>query len=366
MVQLETQVLKSRQKVKRDGYDMSIGELVSIYEKGELFIHPEYQRLFRWADDKKTGFIESLILNIPIPPIFVYTKDDGKWELIDGLQRVSTILQFVGALKDAEGKLVSPFTLAPTRLIPGLGDYVWDRKLSKNVGTSLPDKLKLDFRRQRLRVEILGPDSDASTKFELFKRLNTGGAPLQRQEVRNCIIVSMQPNLLADIRAITESKSFKLTTDLTTRQKSEQYDKELITRILVYQMYEFDGRKDLHDYLDDSVIDIGATDTDCTQVLKHIQRTMDLLASTMGDSAFRSYDGSNHSGGFSIALYEFIVLGLSEHIDAWVAAPKKALIDKIRKIRDLPKFKDYTGAGVRASTRLDKFVLPDAAKYFAL
>ena len=82
------EVSVARKRIFRDGYDISFGELVSLYEKNELIVQPEYQRLFRWDQTQKTRFIESLLLNIPIPPVFVFSDQKGRWELVDGLQRV--------------------------------------------------------------------------------------------------------------------------------------------------------------------------------------------------------------------------------------------------------------------------------------
>jgi uncharacterized protein with ParB-like and HNH nuclease domain len=88
------------------GYSVSIGEWISIYEKDELDIHPEFQRFFRWSNRQKSRLIESILLGLPIPQIFVAQRPDGIWDVVDGLQRLSTIYQFVGILKNEEGKFV--------------------------------------------------------------------------------------------------------------------------------------------------------------------------------------------------------------------------------------------------------------------
>jgi len=95
---LENEIETARRKVNTDEYGMSIGEIVTMYEKQELVINPSFQRLFRWAEHQKSKFIESILLGIPIPPVFVFETDKGQWELIDGLQRLSTILEFMGLL----------------------------------------------------------------------------------------------------------------------------------------------------------------------------------------------------------------------------------------------------------------------------
>src|SRR3954465_2499365 len=89
---LEDQVSEARQTISSDGYPMSIGELTNLYRDKELIIRPEFQRFFRWTPLQKSRLIESLLLGIPLPSIFVAQQAPGKWELADGLQRVSTIL----------------------------------------------------------------------------------------------------------------------------------------------------------------------------------------------------------------------------------------------------------------------------------
>lgn len=90
--ELESQVQELRNSLTTDRMDMSFGEIMNMYEQGEIIISPEFQRLFRWTIEQKTKFIESILLGIPIPPIFVAEDNDGRWELVDGLQRISTVL----------------------------------------------------------------------------------------------------------------------------------------------------------------------------------------------------------------------------------------------------------------------------------
>lgn len=100
---LQEELEKMRPEIRTDDYSMSIGEWISLYENDEIDIHPEFQRFFRWSKTQKVRFIDSILLGIPIPPIFVAQRQDGVWDVIDGLQRLSTIYQLVGILKD-EGR----------------------------------------------------------------------------------------------------------------------------------------------------------------------------------------------------------------------------------------------------------------------
>ena len=145
---LTSQITDMRNTLSTDRLDMSYGELISLYQRGELLINPDFQRLFRWDVSKRTRFIESLLLGIPIPPIFVAEDNDGIWELVDGLQRISTILSFFGFLKDDDNK--NNWIMEPGNLVPSLEGY---------TGKTLPIKYKRNLERTYCRVEIIKWDS---------------------------------------------------------------------------------------------------------------------------------------------------------------------------------------------------------------
>ena len=229
---LEQELSKARKKVVTDGYEMSIGEIVGLYDTRELVINPAFQRYFRWDSGRKTKFIESLLLGIPIPPIFVFQTDDGIWELVDGLQRVSTLLEFMGLLKEPSGKRRQPFLLDGTTLLPSLKDRSWEKSPD---ATPLSPAQRLDLRRARLRVEILKRESDPTSKFELFQRLNTGGASLSEQEVRNCTLVMINPELQKWIEALSVVPSFNQTIRLTETAMEKQLNMELVLRFLAFR-----------------------------------------------------------------------------------------------------------------------------------
>ena len=100
VLDLQAQIDERSREINTDNYPMSIGELASMYRDKEIEIHPEFQRFYRWTHTQKTRLIESILLGIPVPPIFVAQREDGVWDVVDGLQRLSTILEFMGLLKD--------------------------------------------------------------------------------------------------------------------------------------------------------------------------------------------------------------------------------------------------------------------------
>jgi uncharacterized protein with ParB-like and HNH nuclease domain len=124
---LKDEIEAAQRRVKTDAYQLSIGEVVNMYKDQEFIINPDFQRLFRWEIGQKSKLIESLLLGIPLPSIFVFEKEDATWELIDGLQRISTLLEFMGELSDHSGQLKPPTALVATKYLPSLDKAVWEK-----------------------------------------------------------------------------------------------------------------------------------------------------------------------------------------------------------------------------------------------
>jgi uncharacterized protein with ParB-like and HNH nuclease domain len=120
MTILLEQLNKKRNEIKTDHYSMSVGEIINLYKEKDIILDPAFQRLFRWSDETKSKFIESVLLGIPIPEIFVAQQKNGKWSIVDGLQRVSTMLQLVESLPNKP-----PLTMTTTKYLPALNGLKW-------------------------------------------------------------------------------------------------------------------------------------------------------------------------------------------------------------------------------------------------
>ena len=162
---ISNEIQKYRQKINSERIDMSLREIINMYRDKELIISPEYQRAFRWDERTQSDFIESILLGIPFPSIFVATNADGRWELIGGLQSVSTVLAFFNELKDENGDShpKNGLELVEGSLIKGLKGITID---------TLPLECKLQIKRTLCRVEIILKESEFKMRYELFKRLN--------------------------------------------------------------------------------------------------------------------------------------------------------------------------------------------------
>jgi hypothetical protein len=188
---LDAEIDRERNNLRTDKLDISYGELASLYESQELVIAPEYQRLFRWSADQRANFIESLLLGFPVPAIFVAETEAGIWELVDGLQRVSTVFEFFGILNDATGTRVAPsrisFSAKERQKLPHLDGCAFDQ---------LSLRSRLAIRRLPCRVEVIKVGSAPQMKYDVFERLNTGGSGLEPQEIRNAIFRASDPDFM--------------------------------------------------------------------------------------------------------------------------------------------------------------------------
>ncbi|PZR15342.1 MAG: hypothetical protein DI536_07760 [Archangium gephyra] len=144
---LSQEIEKWRKEIQSDRLSMSIGELEGIYERNEINIHPKFQRVLRWTTSQKSKLIESILLRIPLPPIFVAQDSNGTWDVVDGAQRLGTIFEFLGILKDERGLVRPPLALEESTLLPSLAGCSFD-----TGETKFPLPERLDFRRSRLEA----------------------------------------------------------------------------------------------------------------------------------------------------------------------------------------------------------------------
>ena len=359
-----------RKDIKSERLSMSIGELVSLYERDELDIHPKFQRVIRWEPMQKSRLIESLILRIPIPPIFVAQDTEGRWDVVDGVQRLGTIFEFMGVLRDANGTKLTPLVLEGTHLLPELKGLSFSAG-SKKVPAFSP-ALQLDVRRARLDLEILLRESDASAKYELFERLNTGGSIASDQEVRNCVLVWVNEGLFDWLQKdICERKSFQQSIELTERAEERQYRMELALRFFAfYKMPEEHLKEisDIGDFLNKKNREIAESKTFDTKLEGGVfADTFDLLNDALGSSVFKKYDASTHrsTGPFLISAFEAVALGVAANIDKWRKAkgPQKKLVSLVTDLWTKPAFTGHIGIGVPARDRI-RWSVPFGRKHF--
>lgn len=359
---LQEEIEKRAKQIHTDGYALSIGELMSLYKDKEIDIHPEFQRFFRWTPNQKTKLIESILLGIPIPPIFVSQREDGVWDVIDGLQRLSTILEFAGLLRDAEGKTNPGSKLSSTEYLPSLEGKYWQK--DDDAVNSFDQAQRLIIKRAKLGVQIIKKESDKDTKFELFQRLNTGGTALTEQEIRNCILVMINKAFYTWLSGLSKNEGFKSTIPITDRALEEQYDMELALRYFVYKIItvqDVNTTKDIGKLLTDKMVEFASFEGFNYELEKNdFEKVFLLLGKAFGEDTFRKWEPlkNKFTGAFSIAAFEVIVTGLAKNINNYHDTPESIenLKEKIKSVSLNPVFVENSGSGKRASTRLPHFI----------
>lgn len=350
---LQDEINERSSKIFRESYQMSIGELINLYRDGEIDIHPEFQRVFRWNEYQKTKLIESIMLNIPIPSIFVSQNDEGVWDVIDGVQRLSTIFQFVGEFKDESGNKTPPFTLKKTDYLPSFAGVKW---ISDQPELCFTKEQQLAFKRARMDIIIMKKESDPNTKYELFQRLNTGGSLLSDQEVRNCLMIMTNKSFYEFVMELNDNDNFIDCLPITDRKTAEQYRVELLLRLLIAQNINWDDinkYSDFSELLDKETIMLCETDFNKEEAKRKFISTFQILYGILGEDVFKKYNGEKRLGPVMAAVFQIIATGVYSNIDAIISLPNynEWLLEKINCVFDEEVFQRNITPGVRSIPR---------------
>ena len=317
--QLLQAVQKQVKQIQTSSLDLSFNELLDMYSNNELIINPDYQRAFRWSPGKESRFIESLILGMPIPPVFVIELEDGKYELIDGLQRLSSYFHFRGALA------LESFDRAIRKgeeLVLSDCDIV--SELNTLSHSSLPSAMQIRLKRHFIRVEVIRKESDQRLRYHMFKRLNTGGENLSEQEIRNCTVRLLDggDRFMRFLIELSRNEDFiTCTQNLTEEAKQQRFDQELVLRFFAFKNNRERYTHDVADFLtefmeavSDPVIDVQF-DYDVEKEI--FKKTFNILATCLEDRAFGWMNkAGNIVRGFAVYHFEAFTLGIQPFIHA--------------------------------------------------
>lgn len=203
--------IHSREGVSIEKADRSLSELHRWYRSGRLIIDPEWQRSYVWDNRRASKLIESFLMDIPIPVVYLAKSEDGKYEVIDGVQRLSSVFEFF------EGRL----TLNGLEFM----DHI-NKKKFKEIQASYQNKLE----DATIRTFELSPKTSKNLLFIIFERLNTGGIALNEMEIRNCIFRGPLNDL---IKELARTPAFVECVDQSNLSK-RMYDRTLVLRFLVF------------------------------------------------------------------------------------------------------------------------------------
>ncbi|HET6407795.1 MAG TPA: DUF262 domain-containing protein [Chthoniobacteraceae bacterium] len=357
---LEKEISAARQAIASDGYPMSIGELTNLYREGELVIRPEFQRFFRWTSLQKSRLVESLLLGIPLPSIFVAQTESGIWEVVDGLQRLSTIFELQGELKDPEGKLKPALDLQGTKYLPNMEGRNW---ASQNPSTQLTDAQKLDVKRSKIDIKIIKRESSPQTKFDLFQRLNSYGSQLNAQEMRSALLVAVSSDFFVRLERLASYPPFRSCVQLSEKQIEERYDVELVTRFIVLHnigssKINLSSLRDLSQVLDDASVELAtAYPAGFDEIERTFHATFDAVLANGDENVLRRWDAAKNEyrGPFLTSAFEIFALGIGYHI-ANNEPYRTDLIPLSQWLWSTPRMQSGYSTGRSTESRLAEFI----------
>jgi len=334
-------------EVRTESLDISIGELVALHAARELVIQPDFQRLFRWSNEQRSRLVESLLLELPIPSIFVIEKENGVLELIDGLQRVSSLIQFVSA----DAIELEPLVLDGCDLVEELNQKAFD---------DLPLTLRLRLKRTSIRTVVIKRQSSQFLRYEMFKRLNTGGAKLSEQDIRNVnarMIGDVGANFYQFLIDMAASDDFKATTDLLSAAAIDaRLNEELVLRFFAVKNYRAQFKGSVSDWLDrymESILlheqpfDFGAEEAAFRSVFR-------VLNEKFGENAFVKYRNGKPVGGVAPAYFEAVSMAALDNLESLrVKTPQDATAALAQAVESAD-FRAVTGPGANSLPKLQK------------
>ncbi len=312
------EIPKDQRKLTTQAYDKSVSDIVRMIRDGDIHLNPEYQRNYVWDNKRASLLIESIILNVPIPVIYVNQEEDDSWTVIDGLQRLNTLKRF----------FERDFKLRSLEILDDLnGDDV--KSLNPKAARILKNGL--------LRVIVVSNDSHPDIKYDIFMRLNQGAVKLNEQELRNCLYRGKFNELLKDIR---DNEKFM---KMLNRQEPHKrmIDSELVLRFLALSHYwipeeeeieEYNGRmkKFMNNFMaKQAKID----DNKLSYYRKLFNETVDKVYDIFGEKAFRriNKDGE-YETPLNRAIMDCLMLSFTKFDKTVLLEKKNEIIDTLKSL----------------------------------
>lgn len=301
-----------------------LNTIVGLIDSGNYILKPGFQRRHRWDGQRKSKLIESFIINVPIPPVFLYETTYSKYEVMDGLQRITTIYEFYN----------DGFALEGLEEWPELNGYKY---------SELPEVIRLGIDRRYLSSIILLQET-AKNELEalnmkqlVFERLNSGGVDLSDQETRNALYDGALNQLCLKLsNNVKFRKFFAIPANVEKKNKitgNVLYDKmedvELILRFFAFRQIEKWTSNYIKKFLDEYLILGNNFSKDTLKLLeKNFSDTIDLIYEIVGESAFRLWRTAKGSGELkqvtkpTKVLYDALMLAFCQYTECMDAVLK--------------------------------------------
>lgn len=220
------------EEISIDTKPITLETLMRRLQQGTITLNPDFQRKEVWDLERKSQLIESLLLKIPIPMFYVSSDEKSNWTVVDGLQRISTLRDFILGKSYLEDPIKNVDKKGDGFELKGLEFWTDYEDYSLNA---LPTNLQNRILETTFTFTIINPGTPEEVKRNVFKRLNTGGMPLSSQEIRNALYTGKSTELL---NKLSDLKEFKQATGYSIHTERME-DKELILRFISFLIRDY-------------------------------------------------------------------------------------------------------------------------------
>lgn len=282
------------------GADLSFRELISMYEDDEL-VKPELQRKYVWDKTEASRFIESILLGLPVPSIFLAQSGSQKL-IVDGYQRIMTVYDYVKrGIFSADGKV---FKLSNSEKI----NQRWRNKAFTEL--SVDDQRKIRSTTiHAIIFEQKKPENDDTSLYQIFERINTSGRSLTPQEIRNCVYQGTFNSMLFELNENETWRKLFGTADPDSRMRDIEYILRFFVmktdKVLNSDANQISLKKSLNTFMDDHKNDSA---DDLEEFKNEFLNTIQLVNSSIGENAFRNITKTGFSKKFHPAIFDAIMV----------------------------------------------------------
>ena len=274
----------------------SLRNMIDLIEEGGLDLAPDFQRLKVWSQVQKAQLIESILLQIPLPAFYFAEDAEGVLQVVDGVQRLTTINDFVKGGTNGRGG----FKLDGLEYVADVaGKRFWD----------LPPLWQRRIYNTQIVAHVIAPSTPSEVMYDIFRRINTGGTPLTGQEIRHCISKTRSREFL---KRLVGMPAFNRATGESLFQHKRMVDREVALRFVAFWYLTPEGyqqKETLDGFLLRALRDIDAPqvldDSALEEIAESFRHGLELAQRVFGDNAFRKWaSDAERRSPFNRALFE--------------------------------------------------------------
>jgi hypothetical protein len=292
-------VYPAKVKISPDRFSLFELKRKSESELKTVIMDPEFQRNYVWNAKQKSELIESILMGIPLPVLYFFQQKDGKFQVVDGRQRLTTVFQFMN----------NKFPLSGLEILKNENGKIFS-KLDPLMQSTIED--------YQVNVYTIQPPTPEKIKFDIFDRVNRSGTSLTHQEMRNALYQGKSTRMLKEL---AESNEFQTAIGRSIEHKRMK-DRYIILRFLSFYMHfnkingfeKIEYKSDIDDFLAKAMERINAFTENTIDELKTVfLRSMKLSYQIMGEDVFRFTKESNgHRLPINMALFEVLAFFFSD------------------------------------------------------